>query len=708
MTPAEPTRAELARENDRLRARLAETEQALRAARAGRGEAPPQAGPAASDDPAALGVATETIEKLRRRERELIESRRAAMNLMEDAEQTRRRAERANEALAHSRQALERAQEIGRIGSWRMDVARNVLTWSAENHRIFGIPEGTPMTYETFLASVHPDDAEYVDAKWKAALTGAPYDIEHRILVNGEVKWVRERAYLEFNEDGELATGFGITQDITDRKIAEEALRRSERRYRTLAANLPGGAAFILDRDLRYVLAEGEALEKVGLASADLEGKTLGEALEPNLVEYYEPMYRQALAGEGFQHEHFSHERWYVSRGVPLHDSAGNVTGVLAMSYDITDRKEAEQALMELNEQLEQRVQERTAELQRTLEQLQGEVVERIEAQRRAQGERDRLFSLLNRLPGYVVLKDSDYNLRFASHGFVDAFGQPQGRPCHQLQYGLDEPCDDCPMGDVLDRGRSLDWEHTYPNGVTYHIWAFPFADPEGEDLLLELGVDVTERKKLELLVSEMSETERRRFGRDLHDTLGQQMTGLSFLVGSLADRLAESAPAEQKAAEDVVERINEATSQMRSLAHGLDPVGLKAQGLPAALREMADDFEAAHGVPCRFHTHGKIDLDEFTSTHLYRIAQEAINNAAKHARAGQIAVSLTGTDEALVLRVADDGVGLPEDLADSEGMGMSIMRYRAGAIGAQLRVRSGKGGGTVITCLMLHEGSKQ
>ncbi len=130
-------------------------------------------------------------------------------------------------ALQQIREDLDRAQEVGNIGSWRLDVRSNVLTWSDENHRIFGIPKGTPQTYESFLATVHPLDRHFVDTQWQAALRGDPYDIEHRLLVEGQVKWVREKAYLEFETDGSLIGGFGITQDITKRKVAEEGLLKA-------------------------------------------------------------------------------------------------------------------------------------------------------------------------------------------------------------------------------------------------------------------------------------------------------------------------------------------------------------------------------------------------------------------------------------------------------------------------------------------------
>ena len=132
---------------------------------------------------------------------------------------------RAEERLRRHQQDLSRAQEIGQLGSWRMDVTKNILDWSDENYRIFGVPQDTQLTYESFLETIHPADRHYVDGKWQAALTGEPYDIEHRIVVNGNTKWVREKAYLEMDDTGNLVDAFGITQDITDRKVTENTLK---------------------------------------------------------------------------------------------------------------------------------------------------------------------------------------------------------------------------------------------------------------------------------------------------------------------------------------------------------------------------------------------------------------------------------------------------------------------------------------------------
>jgi PAS domain S-box-containing protein len=150
-------------------------------------------------------------------------------------------------------QNFARAQQLGQIGWWRLDTRRNVLTWSEENYRIFGVTLGASQTYETFLEAVHPDDRDYVDERWNAALRGEPYDLEHRIIVDGAVKWVREKADLDFDANGNLLGGFGITQDITDRKAVETALQWSVRRNELLSNT---AARLLQSRDVQGVVSE--------------------------------------------------------------------------------------------------------------------------------------------------------------------------------------------------------------------------------------------------------------------------------------------------------------------------------------------------------------------------------------------------------------------------------------------------------------------
>ncbi len=137
--------------------------------------------------------------------------------------------EHVEEALRRTQEDLKRAQAVARVGSWRMDVQHDVLEWSEETYRMFGIPQGTPMTYESFLATVHPEDRERVDRSWQAALRGVPYDVEHRIVVGDDVRWVRELAQLEFDREGNLSGGFGTVQEISDRKAMEQSLADASR-----------------------------------------------------------------------------------------------------------------------------------------------------------------------------------------------------------------------------------------------------------------------------------------------------------------------------------------------------------------------------------------------------------------------------------------------------------------------------------------------
>ena len=159
------------------------------------------------------------------------------------------------EELCEIQEDLDSTQAVGNIGNWRLDSLKNELKWSNENHRIFGILKGTPLTYETFLSAVHPDDREYVDKKWKAGFAGEPlYDLEHRIIVNGKIKWVHQKARLEFNKSGTLIGGFGITQDITERKKVEEALRQSEQRIRLKLDTVLSPASEIANLELAEII----------------------------------------------------------------------------------------------------------------------------------------------------------------------------------------------------------------------------------------------------------------------------------------------------------------------------------------------------------------------------------------------------------------------------------------------------------------------
>jgi len=187
------------------------------------------------------------------------------------------------EALRESQMDLNHAQAVAHIGNWRMDIRNNVLEWSDENFRIFGIPKGTPLTYQSFLDIVHPADRQLVDTTWQQALTGMPYDIEHRLIVDKKVKWVRELAELEFDKHGLLLGAFGTTEDITDIKSTQEALQYERAFLRQIIDAVPS-MIFVKDREGRFMLSNEALAQCYGTSPDSLTGLT-DENFNPNADE---------------------------------------------------------------------------------------------------------------------------------------------------------------------------------------------------------------------------------------------------------------------------------------------------------------------------------------------------------------------------------------------------------------------------------------
>ena len=214
------------------------------------------------------------------------------------------------------------------------------------------------------------------------------------------------------------------------------------------------------------------------------------------------------------------------------------------------------------------------------------------------------------------------------------------------------------------------------------------------------VAVDVTAMRDLERSLLEVSEAERRRVGSELHDSLGQQLTGVALLARRLERQLSAEEHPSSEASHQVASLIDEAISEVRHLAKGLNPVGLAGNDLGSALRQLAEGAEALLGIPCRIETEGSIPAFRHSDRlQLYRIAQEALTNAARHARATEVVVRLGAANGRLALRVQDDGVGIRTDPEASDGLGLRMMRYRASMIGADLSVGPGPDGGTTIVC---------
>ena len=211
---------------------------------------------------------------------------------------------------------------------------------------------------------------------------------------------------------------------------------------------------------------------------------------------------------------------------------------------------------------------------------------------------------------------------------------------------------------------------------------------------------DISERKRLEKTILEISETERRRIGQDLHDGLGQHLTGVAFMGKVLEQRLAESSLAEAAEAAKIVRLVNDSIKMTRELARGLLPVGSEPHGLMSALEHWAGEVSELFHVSCCFECRDSVPVhDEVLADHLYRLAQEAVNNAIKHGRARNITIGLAMVKGGGVLTVRDDGCGFEVVTKNHAGLGLRIMNYRAKMISGSLGVQSSPNSGTVVRC---------
>lgn len=227
-----------------------------------------------------------------------------------------------------------------------------------------------------------------------------------------------------------------------------------------------------------------------------------------------------------------------------------------------------------------------------------------------------------------------------------------------------------------------------------------PLTDGNGQLVgLLCSGQDVTERLDMERHLLDAASEEQRRIGTDLHDGVGQELTGLSMIADSLMIALSQEAKPELKIAERIRVGLQRALAQVRALSRGLNPVDVDSAGLMSSLSEMIACLSQLYGVTCKFQCERSVLLaDNQTAMQLYRIAQEATTNAIRHAQATQIIVSLHCTQDEVTLRVADDGLGIVES-ESLQGMGIRTMRYRARLINADLEIAPLAGGGTEVVC---------
>ena len=364
-------------------------------------------------------------------------------------------------------------------------------------------------------------------------------------------------------------------------------------------------------------------------------------------------------------------------------------------------------------EELESAVAERTRELQEVNAALRQEIAERKRAEEELRESEAKYRTLVEQLPAvtYIAALDGASTTLYVSPqieamiGFSPAEYAADPDVWRQRLHPDDRERVIAEVARSQATGEPLASEYRMITRDGRVVWlrdeAAIVRDDAGEPLFLQgVMLDITERKSLEREVLEISDAERRRIGHELHDGVRQELTGIRFMAGALAQKLAARAAPEAEDAEAITRLLDEAAEHTRALARGMCPLALVHADFLPALEELASTARDRFRIACDLRCDALPDrIDDTMATHLYHIAQEAVANAVEHAKAKHIETTLATEGGATTLTVRDDGLGLPEDPNGLKGLGLRIMRYRADVMGASLDVRRQAEGGTIVMC---------
>jgi PAS domain S-box-containing protein len=526
----------------------------------------------------------------------------------ENAERTRTRLEA---ELRHSEEQFRLIAETIDEVVWSAELRGDLdLYVSPAYERIWGRPRRSLQEDPwSFADSLHPDDRERVMAELKdVRKTGKRLDREYRILLpDGSLRWIWDRGFPVRAETGEIVRYVGAAQDITGRVQALAALEKERRDYHAIIDAAPVMITY-KDKDDRHVRVNAAFAESVGLPAEKIIGMRTSDVvrseeaarlvrnLDLDVIRTGKPMLGKMLKSSGYRG---GNEVWLLISKVPFYDAGGAIAGVVSFIEDIDDRVRAQEQTRRLNEDLERRVCERTAELSAANQALQGEVAERRRAEQAALNLADQLQNMARRL-------------------------------------------------------------------------------------------------------GEAQEIERRRLAAELHDGVCSNLAAIGLNLALLQRQLPHSGTAGwQRRLSDVIAQIDEAKDNAKDISVDLRPLLLEERGLLSALEDYARRFEGSTGIAVQVKGGNSARrLPPEQKIALFRIAQEALTNCAKHAQANAVAIELDNDTEHLLLSVTDDGVGI--DLAringKKTGLGLLSMQERAEAIGCRWRIESMPGKGTRVS----------
>lgn len=491
--------------------------------------------------------------------------------------------------------------------------------------------------------------------------------------IDGNVQWLRWEVRPWYTSEGVIGGIMIFTEDITDRKTAELALAEREAQYRAVIETAADGF-WMLDKTGRIIAVNDAYVRRSGYTRDELLEMWIGD-LDAQESPEEARVHIDKVIGQGddlFETTHRAKngEIWPVEVNASYSDIAGGI--FFAFSRDITERKVAERTLRESEDRY------------RNL------FTHSPDAILVSQGDR---VTLVNQACLILFGVDSADELigQVTTELFHDDF-QALMRECFQHTGKFGEGMLPIEAKIVGADGDTTDVD----------VRTAPFR-LKGEEVTHVILRDIGERKILERQIIEASSAEQERIGREIHDGIGQQLTALGLLANSLERRLIQAQrPDEARLAGNLVTYLQQAVSEVRLLSKGLSLIEIGPESLADALSLLVEQVRASTGLECRLSVDGRIDhITEHVAIHLFRITQEALNNAVKHAQATKITVTLRSTARRVELSVRDDGVGIGLMEARGSRLGLKIMQYRAGIIGAVLKIESLPAGGSLLRCTL-------